>query len=100
MGLRSIVSHLRRRLQGELEGEAGESRPLDVVERLEGVEVDVPGRWQQDRQQVTHRHRHQHRVGGGPHGRPGQHDDDDRVGDEGDQHQDGHQVAVDRLDQV
>ena len=98
--LQSYTTDLRRGLQGELEGEAGEPGPLDVLQRLEGVEVDVPGGGQEDGQEVAHGHGGEDGVGGGPHGGPGQHDDDGRVGDEGDQHQDWHEVAVDRLDQL
>ena len=91
---------LRRCLQRELEGVTGEFGPLDVLQGLEGVEVDVPGGGQQDGQQVAHGHRGQDGVGGRPHGGPGQDDDDDRVGDAGDRHEDRHQVAVDWLDQL
>ena len=94
------LRYLGRRLQRELEGEAGQRGPLDVLQSLEGVEVDVPWGGDEDGQQVTDCHRGEDSVGGRPHAGPGQHDDDGRVGDEGDQHEDRHQVAVHRLHQL
>lgn len=66
------MEHLRDRLAHELEEVAVGDVPGDVMVVAQGVQLEVPGRGEDDGDQVAGRHPHQHGVGGRPHARPGQ----------------------------
>lgn len=64
------MEHLRDRLAHELKQVAVGGVPGDLLVVAQGVEVEVPGRGQDDGHEVAGRHPHQDSVGGRPHARP------------------------------
>ena len=64
------MEHLRDRLAHELEEVAVGDVPGDVMVVAQGVQLEVPGRGEDDGDQVTGRHPHQYRVSGRPHTGP------------------------------
>ena len=59
-----------------------------------------PWTGQEDGQEIAHGHGQQHGVGRRPHGALAQHYDDEGVGHEGDEHEEGHHPAVHRAHQL
>ena len=100
------MEHLRDGLAHELKQVAVGRVPGDLLVVAEGVEVEVPGRGQDDGHEVAGRHPHQDSVGGRPHAwpqieqiltlllarlallwSPGEDEDDETVEDESDEDQ-------------
>ena len=65
-----------------------------------GEIVNVERRGQQNGHHIAHRHPQQHSVGGCPHLGSGEHGHDDGVEECGDDHEGGHDVAIDWKHQV
>ena len=94
------MEDLRSRLKEELIEEAGGWAPGDVVVTGEGVGEDDPGGGEEDGEEVTGGHGEEDRVGGGLHAGLAQDNDGEAVGEEGDQHEEGHHEAIQGLHQV
>ena len=112
-----VVEELRGGLQEKLVHVAEALSPLHGVMTTSQVEcvkistirclllvesegVYEPGTGQEDGQEVAGGKGQQDDVGGGPHLGPGQHHDDQGVGEGGDEDEAGHDVPVERLDDL
>ncbi len=73
---------------------AGEERSQWPVVVAESVEVKEPRSREEERQHIAEGHSHEDEVGRRPHVLLGQDEDDERVDDDGDEDQDGHDASV------
>ena len=87
------VEYLRCGLQTELEHVASCPVPVQTVVTIKQVEIDVPGSWQEDGQEVTNGHGDEDCVGRGAHVVLTQHNDDNGVGHQSHHHQEWHYVS-------
>lgn len=96
----SSVKDLRSCLQGVLKDIAKADCPVHCLVGVKCEEVDIPWTGKQNGQQVTDSHGQQNCVGGGRHADPAQHPDDQAVGHKCYQHQQRHEVTIERLNHL